>query len=93
MSIWLHYLGYLSTGTKESPGNYGFKDQVLVLKWIRDYIGAFGGDKDSVTVSGYSAGSCSLLAHMVSPMSKGIRTLVLQRQKNMLLYKVNNYYR
>ena len=86
MSIWLHYLGYLSTGTKESPGNYGFKDQVLVLKWIRDYIEAFGGDKDSVTFSGYSAGSACLLAHMVSPMSKGIINILLAKvNKNVTL--------
>ncbi|KRT82519.1 hydrolase, partial [Oryctes borbonicus] len=65
-------LGYLSTGTKEAPGNNGFKDQVVVLKWIRDHIKAFGGDPAMVTLSGYSAGAVSATLHMISPMSQGL---------------------
>lgn len=37
-------LGFLSTEQKDCPGNFGFKDQVLVLKWIQENINAFGGD-------------------------------------------------
>lgn len=62
----------MSTGTKESPGNAGFKDQVMALKWVRDHISAFGGRPDSVTLMGYSAGALSNTLHMVSPMSKGL---------------------
>ncbi|GJQ73730.1 hypothetical protein Trydic_g14064 [Trypoxylus dichotomus] len=65
-------LGFLSTGTKEAPGNNGFKDQVVVLKWIRDHIKVFGGDPDMVTLSGYSAGAVSTTLHMISPMSRGL---------------------
>ncbi|CAH1958118.1 unnamed protein product [Acanthoscelides obtectus] len=65
-------LGFLATGDKESPGNYGMKDQVVVLKWVQKNIASFGGDPDSVTLLGYSAGSWSIIFHMVSPMSKGL---------------------
>lgn len=65
-------LGMLSTGTKEYPGNAAFKDQVLVLKWIKLHIQHFGGDPNSVTLMGYSAGGLSVSLHMVSPMSRGL---------------------
>lgn len=65
-------LGFLSTGTKEAPGNNGLKDQVVALRWIRDHIKSFGGDPNSVTLMGYSAGGMSVTLHMVSAMSKGI---------------------
>lgn len=37
-------LGFLSTEQEDCPGNFGLKDQVLVLKWIQKNIKAFGGD-------------------------------------------------
>lgn len=64
-------LGFLSTGTREYPGNYGMMDQVLALKWVRDHIKYFGGNPDSVTTLGYSAGSISITLLMISPMSIG----------------------
>ncbi|KAJ8708871.1 hypothetical protein PYW08_010253 [Mythimna loreyi] len=65
-------LGFLSTGDKHAPGNNGFKDQVMALRWVKRNIAAFGGDPDLVTISGYSAGSFSVMLHMISPMSKGL---------------------
>lgn len=64
-------LGFLSTGTEESPGNNGLKDQVVALRWVRNHISKFGGDPGSVTIMGYSAGGWSVSLHMVSPMSRG----------------------
>ncbi|CAG9570537.1 unnamed protein product [Danaus chrysippus] len=55
-----------------SPGNNGFKVQVVALRWVRTNIAAFGGDPTSVTIAGCSAGSLSVLLHMVSPTSKGL---------------------
>lgn len=63
--------GFLATGSKHSPGNYGLKDQIVVLKWVRDYIANFGGDPNLVTIIGQSAGAISATLHMVSPMAKG----------------------
>ncbi|KAJ8708869.1 hypothetical protein PYW08_010251 [Mythimna loreyi] len=65
-------LGFLALGNRLSPGNNGFKDQVVALKWVQRNIAAFGGDHDRVTIAGCSAGGVSVMAHMVSPMSKGL---------------------
>ncbi|XP_011863054.1 PREDICTED: esterase FE4 [Vollenhovia emeryi] len=65
-------LGFLSTGDSKAPGNLGLKDQVVALRWVQRNIAAFGGDPDSVTISGYSVGGSSVILHMVSPMSGGL---------------------
>ncbi|XP_022916348.2 juvenile hormone esterase-like [Onthophagus taurus] len=65
-------LGFLSTSEKDFPGNYGLKDQVQVLKWVKENIAAFGGNPESVTIAGYGAGGVSVSVHLVSPLSKGL---------------------
>ncbi|KAL4709555.1 hypothetical protein ACJJTC_007286 [Scirpophaga incertulas] len=65
-------LGFISTGDKYAPGNNGFKDQVVALKWVQRNIASFGGDPELVTVAGCSAGAFSAMLHMLSPMSKGL---------------------
>ncbi|XP_073821173.1 juvenile hormone esterase [Musca autumnalis] len=65
-------LGFLSTGTKEAPGNLGLKDQVALLRWVKLLISRFGGDPNSITLLGYGAGAMSITLHMVSPMSKNL---------------------
>lgn len=42
------------------------------MKFVRDHISSFGGDQESVTLTGQSAGARSIILHMVSPMSKGL---------------------
>ncbi|KAK3911255.1 Venom carboxylesterase-6 [Frankliniella fusca] len=65
-------LGFLSTGDDVIPGNFGMKDQVQLLRWVRDNIAAFGGDPDQVTIFGESAGGASVHALTLSPLAKGL---------------------
>lgn len=62
-------LGFLSIGTSEMPGNYGLKDQLLLLQWLQDNIASFNGDPRQVTIFGESAGAASVGFHLISKSS------------------------
>lgn len=40
----------------EGSTNAGLRDQRLGIEWVRDHIGAFGGDGSRITISGQSSG-------------------------------------
>lgn len=63
-------LGFLYFGIPEAPGNAGLYDQLLAMKWVRDNIESFGGNKDNVTLFGESAGAVSVSMHLLSPLSR-----------------------
>lgn len=65
-------LGFLSTFDNNAPGNYGLKDAVLALKWIRNNIERFGGDPENVTIFGESAGGAFVHYLMLSPAARGL---------------------
>ncbi len=63
----LNAFGFLPHPALEDPtGNFGLKDQVKALEWVREYIADFGGDPQNVTIFGESAGGHSVLSLLIS---------------------------
>ncbi|CDK27222.1 unnamed protein product [Kuraishia capsulata CBS 1993] len=69
----LGYYGFLYSNDirnfnlKEGFGdsaNFGFWDQVNALRWVQQYVHAFGGDPENVTIFGQSAGSAAVNMHL-----------------------------
>ncbi|XP_037565012.2 acetylcholinesterase-1 [Dermacentor silvarum] len=61
--------GFLNSSTgHDVRGNMGLHDQILALRWVRDNIGRFGGDRDNILVAGDRRGAISLTLLMASPL-------------------------
>lgn len=52
--------------------DYGLMDQIAALRWVKDNIGAFGGDDGNVTIFGYSAGGVAVNYLMTAPSARGL---------------------
>jgi para-nitrobenzyl esterase len=65
------YLPELVEGLGE--GNFGLLDQLAALGWVRDNIGAFGGNPERIVLGGQSAGALSVGALVSNP---AVRPLV-----------------
>ncbi|KAK7804878.1 hypothetical protein U0070_006860 [Myodes glareolus] len=68
----LGILGFFSTGDSQARGNWGLLDQIAALHWVQENIEAFGGDPDSVTLFGQSAGAMSISGLLMSPLAQGL---------------------
>ncbi|KAL2093078.1 hypothetical protein ACEWY4_010390 [Coilia grayii] len=68
----LGILGFFSTGDEHAQGNWGLLDQLAALQWVQENIENFGGDPNSVTIAGESAGGISTSFLVLSPLSKGL---------------------
>jgi para-nitrobenzyl esterase len=54
------------------PGNLGVLDQIAVLHWVQEHIGAFGGDANNVTLFGHAEGAAVVQAVVATPASLGL---------------------
>ncbi|AND80422.1 carboxylesterase family protein [Streptococcus pantholopis] len=55
----------------ENSGNYSLLDIAAALDWVEENIAAFGGDKNNVTLAGFSAGGRDVMASLISPLFAG----------------------
>jgi para-nitrobenzyl esterase len=53
-------------------GNVGMMDLVMALEWVRDNIGQFGGNPQSVTITGQSGGGGKCSHLMAMPSARGL---------------------
>lgn len=67
-----HLPGFLSTADEHCTGNWGLKDQVAALKWVKNNIAEFSGDNGLVTLFGQNSGGSCVHLHLLSPLSKGL---------------------
>ena len=70
---------------RATSGNYGLRDNIVALEWIRDNIVAFGGDPDRVTIYGQSTGGTNVMALYVSPLAVGLFQSVLSLSSSPVL--------
>jgi para-nitrobenzyl esterase len=70
-------LSSLSTADATFDSNLFLRDLVLALRWVKDNIAAFGGDPDSVTVFGESAGAHAVVSLMAAPEAEGLFAQVI----------------
>ncbi|WP_158815733.1 carboxylesterase/lipase family protein [Methylocapsa sp. S129] len=69
-------LGFLSLGDsfgrEFAAGNVALLDLRLALEWVRDNVGALGGDPDNVTIFGLSSGAFMIAALFALPETHGL---------------------
>ncbi|XP_050400098.2 neuroligin-4, Y-linked-like [Patella vulgata] len=65
-------LGFLNTGDDAVDTNNGLRDQHLAIKWVKDNIESFGGDSNSITIFGESAGSVCVMYQTIYPENEGL---------------------
>lgn len=72
----LNVLGFLDLSEYgeqyKYSGNLGMADIVSALEWVRDNIGAFGGDPDNVTIFGQSGGGGKVATLLQIPAADGL---------------------
>lgn len=65
-------LGFMSLKDDDHTfGNFGLRDIATAIRWIRDHIHDFGGDKEHITLVGQSAGGAAVRALLASGQMDG----------------------
>lgn len=55
-----------------NSGNFGALDTIQALRWIKENIKAFGGNRNKITIAGESAGAHNVMNLVISPLAKGL---------------------
>lgn len=55
-----------------APANLGLHDQISALRWIREAASSLGGDANTITVAGQSAGAYSIAVLLATPDGRGL---------------------
>jgi para-nitrobenzyl esterase len=58
-------------------GNYGLRDMIAALKWVRANIARFGGDPHRVTIAGESSGGTAVSLLAAAPAARGLFARVI----------------
>ncbi len=69
---WLNLYALKTGDPEEDSGNFGLLDIRQALLWVKENIGAFGGDPENITACGYSSGGRNLLCMLISPLFRGM---------------------
>ncbi|OLT32592.1 hypothetical protein BJF79_08440 [Actinomadura sp. CNU-125] len=72
MNYRLGVTSFLTHPSLPESGSLALDDQRAALRWVRDNIGAFGGDARNVTIMGQSGGAFAVCGHLASPTSAGL---------------------
>ena len=60
-------------------GNYGFRDMIAAIDWVKENIASFNGDPEDITIFGQSAGGMAIRTLVTSPCVKGkIKKAIIQ---------------
>jgi len=66
-------------------GTFGMQDQQAALRWVRDNIGAFGGNPHNVTLFGESGGAIGTCGLLTSPGTRGLVGRAIMQSGSCLL--------
>jgi len=53
-------------------GNFGLDDQLQAIRWVKQHIADFGGDKENITIMGQSAGAICVQYHCLNHDNAGL---------------------
>ena len=68
----LGLFGFLTMNDPLLSGNYGVWDWIEALRWVQNNIAAFGGNPNSVTIFGESAGGMAVSLLTLIPSAEGL---------------------
>ena len=81
LSLYLFlFAGFLRPGLgRDVVSNFGLLDQIAALHWLKENVGAFGGNPDAVTLVGHGSGASLVSFLMTSPVAKASQRELFQK--------------